>query len=225
MRYYELFFYMAMVLWKRFFTNQNSLPVCPFLSKYLGNRIFSISFIAAHDFLLKYERNQKQTDLIPYLKGFFVLFNSLLSQSQIDFLVYNCMIWGSLQNYTYLVSFWAIILLAPPKSENGAKIYRKCENHAALTTNFLHELGKGWKSQYALGRFFDFLVQMASISVYFILKVKQKFPYHIGVVSTKIYSRSTFFLQGGGRWGFLKFLWWGISEYFSSKKVFKKSNN
>ena len=86
-------------LYCHFFTNKNSLLLYPFWSKYLGNTIFWY-FLYAHNLLLKskkkseifsffsvfsaffgqFPKNQKQAALMPCLKGFLLLFYSLIAE-------------------------------------------------------------------------------------------------------------------------------------------------
>ena len=137
------------------------------------------------------------------------------------------MVSGCLLIYTYLVSFWTIILLAPPKSKNGAKIYRKCENYAALTTNSLLEIRNTLEIAIRSWPFWWFSNTNGQRIGIFCPKSQTKIPlsYQRHFYKNIFKIRLFFFGRREEGWGFLKLLWDRISDYFSSKKVFMKSNN
>ena len=144
--------------------------------------------------------NETKNKLILYRTWRVFLYCLTVSYRRVKSLFWSIIPWfGVVLKFT-LIS-WAFEQSYCWRLQNlkmGPKIIENVKITPLSRPTFCLKLGKGWKSQYALGRFCDFLLKMASISVYFSLKVKHKFPYHIGVVSTKINSRSAFFLQGGG---------------------------
>ena len=183
MRAFELLSSIAMVLWNRFlpFFHKSKLPaLIPFLVKISWKYDFSIFFIAAHYSLLKTE---EKIDIFAFfskilcsdcfftfftkpitnyshalLEGVFVIISTVSSQRKISFSVYNCLVRGypqiSLLSWAFGRPYgWYLQNLKLTKLPQN---YWKCENHSALTTNFCFKLGKGWKSQYALGRVLRF---------------------------------------------------------------------
>ena len=184
MRAFELFSSIAMVLWKRFlpFFHKSKLPaLIPFLVKISWKYDFSIFFYSCSLFfaqnrrknryfcfflknalfwlfLLHFSQNLWQTTLMRYLKGFLLLF--LQSPRRVKSFFRSVIAWlGVILKFTLLS--WAFgqpycWYLQNLKLTKLHQNYWKCENHSALTTNFCFKLGKGWKSQYALGRVLRF---------------------------------------------------------------------